>query len=161
MIPVELVQALKCAAIVLPIAFLLGGLGGPGTFWANASTHGLFAVAAVIGAIIAGAIVVPILLPWLPGRAFAMKGLIPGFVITIALLGWRMVDWGLPLGISETIAWLLFVPALTTYLAMNFTGASTYTSLSGVKKEMRWSVPLQIVGAVAGLGLWLASRFIS
>jgi len=44
---------------------------------------------------------------------------------------------------------------------MNFTGASTYTSLSGVKKEMRWAVPLEIVGGVAGLTLWVGSRFVS
>jgi len=42
---------------------------------------------------------------------------------------------------------------------MNFTGASTYTSLSGVKREMRIAVPAQIICAVAGIGLWLAGRF--
>jgi acetyl-CoA decarbonylase/synthase complex subunit gamma len=40
---------------------------------------------------------------------------------------------------------------------MNFTGASTYTSLSGVKKEMRVAVPLQIVGALTGVILWAGS----
>jgi acetyl-CoA decarbonylase/synthase complex subunit gamma len=44
---------------------------------------------------------------------------------------------------------------------MNFTGASTYTSLSGVKKEMKWAVPLEITAGVVGLGLWLGPRFIS
>jgi acetyl-CoA decarbonylase/synthase complex subunit gamma len=41
---------------------------------------------------------------------------------------------------------------------MNFTGASTYTSLSGVKKEMRVAVPLQVIAASAGILLWLGSR---
>jgi acetyl-CoA decarbonylase/synthase complex subunit gamma len=41
---------------------------------------------------------------------------------------------------------------------MNFTGASTYTSLSGVKKEMRIAVPLQIASVVIGVALWLGSR---
>jgi acetyl-CoA decarbonylase/synthase complex subunit gamma len=45
-------------------------------------------------------------------------------------------------GILERLAWVLLVPSLTAFLAMNFTGASTYTSLSGVKKEMRWALPL-------------------
>jgi acetyl-CoA decarbonylase/synthase complex subunit gamma len=44
---------------------------------------------------------------------------------------------------------------------MNFTGASTYTSLSGVKKEMRIAMPLEIAAGIAGLGLWLTSRFIA
>jgi acetyl-CoA decarbonylase/synthase complex subunit gamma len=51
------------------------------------------------------------------------------------------------------------VPALATYLSMNFTGASTYTSLSGVKKEMRYAVPSQIAVGVLGLGLWIYSIF--
>jgi hypothetical protein len=50
---------------------------------------------------------------------------------------------------------------VAAYLGMNFTGASTYTSLSGVKKEMRWAVPFEIAGAVVGLGLWLGSRFVA
>jgi acetyl-CoA decarbonylase/synthase complex subunit gamma len=53
------------------------------------------------------------------------------------------------------------IPALAAYLAMNFTGASTYTSLSGVKKEMRFAIPLEISAGVAGVGLWLVSRFIA
>jgi acetyl-CoA decarbonylase/synthase complex subunit gamma len=44
---------------------------------------------------------------------------------------------------------------------MNFTGASTYTSLSGVKKEMRWALPLEIAGGMIGLGLWFGSYFIA
>jgi acetyl-CoA decarbonylase/synthase complex subunit gamma len=43
---------------------------------------------------------------------------------------------------------------------MNFTGASTYTSLSGVRKEMRWAVPAEIALAGIGLSLWLGSRFV-
>ena len=39
---------------------------------------------------------------------------------------------------------MLIIPAITAYLAMNFTGASTYTSLSGVNKEMRWALPTEI-----------------
>jgi hypothetical protein len=42
-----------------------------------------------------------------------------------------------------------------------FTDASTYTSLSGVKKEMRIAIPLEIGAGVAGVGLWLMSRFIA
>ena len=58
------------------------------------------------------------------------------------------------------IAWVLLLPAVASFLAMNFTGASTYTSLSGVRREMRIAVPLQIVGAAAGLGLWVTGLFV-
>jgi len=43
---------------------------------------------------------------------------------------------------------------------MNFTGSSTYTSLSGVKQEMRMAVPLQIVTGATGLIVWMVSRFL-
>jgi hypothetical protein len=43
---------------------------------------------------------------------------------------------------------------------MNFTGSSTYTSPSGVRKEMRIAVPMQIIGGVLGIGLFITSRFL-
>ena len=60
----------------------------------------------------------------------------------------------------EVIAWMVLIPAISSFMTMNFTGASTYTSLSGVKKEMRVAVPLQIIAGVTGIGLWIASRFL-
>ena len=59
----------------------------------------------------------------------------------------------------EIVAWFLLIPSLTTFLSMNFTGASTYTSLSGVNKEMRYAVPAQIVAALVGAALWIGSGF--
>jgi acetyl-CoA decarbonylase/synthase complex subunit gamma len=60
----------------------------------------------------------------------------------------------------EAIAWLFLIPTLSAYLAMNFTGASTYTSLSGVKREMRKALPLEIGAAIVGLGLWIGSHVV-
>jgi acetyl-CoA decarbonylase/synthase complex subunit gamma len=44
---------------------------------------------------------------------------------------------------------------------MNFTGGSTYTSLSGVKKEMRWALPLQIAAIAVGIVTWIGALLIS
>jgi acetyl-CoA decarbonylase/synthase complex subunit gamma len=55
------------------------------------------------------------------------------------------------------LALLVSIPAMTAYLAMNFTGASTVTSLSGVRKEMRWALPLEIGGTAAGAALWIGA----
>jgi acetyl-CoA decarbonylase/synthase complex subunit gamma len=90
-----------------------------------------------------------------------LKGLIPGIVAALGLTALRIFIWGSAPGALEILAWLVLVPAASTYLAMNFTGASTYTSLSGVKKEMKTAVPLQILAGVAGVALWLGSRFTS
>lgn len=159
LIPVELTEAFKYGLILLPAVFLLAGLGGPGTFWANALHFGLFGVYALLSAIFAGAIVTPILLPWLPGRAFSLKGALVGLVAALGLAFARADAWGQLPERLDILAWLMIVPALAAYLAMNFTGASTYTSLSGVKREMRTAVPLQIIAAVIGLGLLVGSRF--
>ena len=161
LIPVELVDALKSALFIGPVLFFLGGLGGPGSYWANALNYGLFGVLALFAAVVAGAIAVPMLLPWLPGRAFSVKGLIPGLAVTALLAIIRRDHLGLLAGNLEIVAWCLLVLAVVSYLAMNFTGASTYTSLSGVRKEMRYAVPCQIAATVSGMVLWLCSRFVA
>jgi hypothetical protein len=162
LIPIELVEALKAALIAAPVLFLLAGIGGPAGFWANAAAYGSFAVIALFSAVLAGAVLNPLLLPYLPGRAFSTKGLWLG--AAVALVALHALDrydpsgWAGRLGI---LAWLLIVPAVTAYLAMNFTGASTYTSRSGVNREMRWALPLEIGMGAGGLVIWMVSRLIA
>ncbi len=57
-------------------------------------------------------------------------------------------------------AWLALAPHFTSFMLMNFTGASTYTSLSGVLREMRFAVPAQVSAGVVGLVLWLTGLFV-
>jgi CO dehydrogenase/acetyl-CoA synthase delta subunit len=157
-VPVELVTAAKWALILVIVFFLAGGLGASEGFWRGALDHGLFAAWAILTALVAGAILTPILLPWLPGRAFALKGFVLGLAAALVpalLTNSALVSWS---GRLEVLAWLFLVPAISAYLAMNFTGASTYTSLSGVKKEMGWAVPLEIAAACIGVILWIGSR---
>ena len=90
-----------------------------------------------------------------------MKGLILGLVVALILAAFRGEYLADLSSCFEILAWIGIIPAITAYLAMNFTGASTYTSLSGVKKEMRWAVPLEIGIGVVGLVLWIGSRFIA
>jgi acetyl-CoA decarbonylase/synthase complex subunit gamma len=158
LIPLELVQALRAGVIIILILFLVSVLGRLGGGWANALSHGLFSAVAILTAILTGAVLTPVLLPWLPGRAFSLKGLTLGLLAAVILTVVCGVDWVTTTGRLEVIAWLLLIPALSAYLAMNFTGASTCTSLSGVKKEMRWALPLQIGAGIIGLILWIGSH---
>ena len=160
LIPVELVSALKWYLLILPAFFLLGGLGASSGFWNNAFNHGLFAVLNLLSALAAGAVLTPVLLPWLPGRAFSQKGVIMGVVMAFAMSVFSTSYLHLRIELLEILAWFFLTPALSAYLAMNFTGSSTFTSLSGVRKEMRWAVPFEIIGGAAGLILWFGSRFI-
>ncbi|HET6489485.1 MAG TPA: mercury methylation corrinoid protein HgcA [Syntrophales bacterium] len=158
LIPVELVEALKPALLIVPVLFLLGGLGGQEGFWPGAHHDGLFAVSAFLSALVAGAVLNPILLPCLPGKAFATKGFFIGTLTAFLVLSLRDFDWHVGRGAMEAASWLLMIPALTAYLAMNFTGCSTFTSLSGVRKEMRWALPLEIGMAGCGFLAWITSR---
>jgi acetyl-CoA decarbonylase/synthase complex subunit gamma len=160
LIPVELVEALKAAVIIAPVLLILSGLLGPAAFWPNVLNQGLFAVQALFTAILAGAVLTPLLLPWLPGRAFSLKSLSPALFCALLLLLLRWTENIKTSGLLEMVAWVLIILSAAAYLGMNFTGASTYTSLSGVKKEMRWSLPFQIGGGVVGLALWVVSMVV-
>lgn len=161
LIPVELVEALKGVIIIIPVMLIISAFLGPGGFWENILSYGLFSIPALLTAIMAGAVLTPLFLPWLPGRAFSFKGLIIGLLAAAVLTAsqWgNLVSWQARL---EIVAWCLLVLAATAYLAMNFTGASTYTSLSGVKREMRWAVPLEIGAGFAGLALWVSALIVA
>jgi acetyl-CoA decarbonylase/synthase complex subunit gamma len=158
LIPVELVSALKAVLVAVLAMALFSGLLGSGPFLQEALQHGMLALVAMLGAVTAGAVLTPLCLPWLPGRPFSVKGLWIGLVAAAVLLFSRWEPSSSPAYRLETWAWVLMVLALTSFLAMSFTGASTYTSLSGVKKEMRWAVPFQIAVGFAGLCLWISSN---
>lgn len=158
LVPVEVMNAFKIGIVVLALLFVAGLLLSGASIDA-ALHHTYSAMVALLLGIMAGAFCAPLLLPWLPGRSFSMKGLLPGIAGALVFFVMQAKE-GPRNGRVELYAWLLLIPVLSTYLAMNFTGSSTFTSLSGVKKEMRWAVPLQIGGAACGLALWLTSFFI-
>ena len=132
--------------------------------WLIAMAAGLkdapFLGLALAGAILTGAVLTPILLPWIPARMFAAKGAILGFLWTAVLWALR---GSLPVGTPEivlAVSTFLILPALSAFLAMNFTGSSTFTSLSGVVAEMKASVPVMVVSGAAGLIAGVASYLI-
>jgi len=61
---------------------------------------------------------------------------------------------------TAMIGYLLLLPAVSAWLALEFTGASTFTSPSGVLKEMRIAVPLIIGSAGIGALLLVAQAFV-
>ncbi len=158
LIPIELVAALKYLAMLLPAFWLLDGILGPHRFWINVLKGSPMTAGALSGAVFAGTVLTPILLPWLPGRAFSFKGAVAGGLVFMALMLYplsNMAAWALRL---EAAAWFFISLALSAFLGMNFTGASTYTSLSGVKKEMKYALPMEIGAGAAGCVLWVGSR---
>jgi len=106
-----------------------------------------------IGAVVSGTVLTPALLPYIPGKAFSAKGWLVGLGVTTGILG---LSGKLKAGDKLlSLGHLLLFPAISSFLAMNFTGASTYTSPSGVNKEMEKALPYIVGAAAAGVALTL------
>ena len=156
LIPVELSHLPKPTFWVLLAVFFLSGIGTNVFSLNDAWYRGLMALTAYAGGILAGAVAAPILLPWLPGRAFALKGALTGVImgLVVVMLFKSGLIW------LESLALLLMTVAISSYLAMNFTGSTPFTSPSGVEKEMRRAIPLQAGAVVIALVAWVSAGFV-
>jgi len=159
LIPVELVQGAKWAILVALCLGALAGLGPGGYSFRRAMDDGARSAVVLFGAFVPGVVLIPLLLPWLPGRPFAVKGAWLGAALALAMGGLAWMSPGFFGDGLTTAAWLVFVPAMTSFLALNFTGASTFTSLSGVLRETAVAVPVQLVCAISAAVLWIAGRY--
>lgn len=154
--PVELRMVLKPALMFALAIFILSGFG-PGFFsFTGVWERGWPAFFALLTGILSGAFATPVLLPHIPSRQFAVKGILSGAVFALIFLLLSAAD---TLGISGLIALFLFSVTISSYLAMNFTGATPFTSPSGVEKEMKRFIPVQLAGLALSSGLWIYSAF--
>ncbi len=160
LIPVEIVAGAKFALPLAAAFLLLGGVGVGGYSMAGMRAVGGSSAALLLGGFLAGAIFGPILLPWLPGRPFALKGALLGAAIAALVFAYHLSSGGLFTSVVHVAAWALLLPTIASFIVMTFTGSSTFTSLSGVLREMRFAVPLQIAGGIVGIGLWVAGLFL-
>jgi hypothetical protein len=159
-VPIEVTRYAKYFVPAAAVLFFLAGLGTDGYSWSRAAGTGLLSAILLLLTWMASAVLAPALLPWLPGRPLSLKGLWLGLGLLGALAGGV---WGL-LGKFDSwfgmVSWCLLVPAVSSFIAMIYTGSTTYTSLSGVRYEMRRAVPAQVAAAVVGLAAWIVGRFI-
>jgi hypothetical protein len=155
LVPVELSFLPKPTLWILLAVFLLSGIGSNIFSLSTAWHRGLLAVVAYMAGVFSGAVVAPVLLPWIPGRAFFLKGIQTGlfFGIAVAFMFWNNIT-GL-----EALVLLLFTTVVSSYLAMNFTGSTPYTSPSGVEKEMRKGIPIQACTVLIAVIAWIAAAF--
>jgi hypothetical protein len=156
LVPVELVGAMKWGLLWFAVLFFFIWLSGsPHTFWGN-TIQTLWVFLPYLGAILAGTVAVPLLLPWIPFRSFALKGWLIGLLWAVTYLLW--VDPG-----GSWKQWLLdllLLPPITAYLALNFTGSCNFTSLSGVRKEMRLAIPTILASLSLGIAWMLVKPLI-
>jgi hypothetical protein len=133
---------------------LASALDGDGISPGRAVRRGVPVIGAVWLALLAGGVATPLALPWVPGRAFSLKGAVAGGLAAAAVTAL----FRRRLSPAARLALLTGVPAVSSYAAMSFTGASPITSPSGVEHEMRRALPLQAAGGALAVGAWLAGR---
>lgn len=156
LIPVEFANFGKKGLLLLLFFFLLSGIGPEVFSLSSMYSRGLTAAGAILSGAVAGLVLLPLLLPWLPGRAFAHKAVYPG--LGLGLLFLFLARGEVSLGEGMCVMFLSAV--ISSFLGMHFTGSTPYTSPSGVEKEMKQALPLQGAGAVLAVCLWLTTAFI-
>jgi uncharacterized membrane protein len=145
LVPVELAHVLLPMLIAAVVLFFIGGAQ---------------VAAGVVAATLAGVVLFPILLPWLPTPNFSTKGFILGGLVALPFAGasflnsLSIVSWPRA---GSALVYLLAIPAATAYLALNFTGSTTFTSKSGVRREIFSYIPMMawMFGAAVVLAIAL------
>jgi hypothetical protein len=146
LVPTELTQAIILIIILaVPLYFI----------------SGLLPALAVTAAFIAGVVLFPVLLPWIPTPHFSTKGFILGAFIAMpfaiieffgnpGMVLWQRVGWAL--------SYILILTPVTAFLSLNFTGSTTFTSRSGVKREIFAYIPK--MAWMLGVGIVLSVTFV-
>jgi hypothetical protein len=106
-----------------------------------------FEVVSLGGAVFIGTVLFPWALPILPFRPFSAKGAVLGAIWSaVMVLVFRLRP-------AEALGALLVLTPLVSFLSVNFTGSTTFTTLSGVKRELSVAIPAFIVSAGIGVAL--------
>ncbi len=146
LIPVDLIRLIPYTLAAAIVMYFVGG-------WISSL--------AVIATILAGTVLFPILLPWIPTHNFSTKGFLLGILAALpfALSPFlQHPEWSWYHRLGQTLEFLLAMPAVTAFIALNFTGSTTFTSRSGVKREMFAYIPA--MAWTFGTGMLLAIVFI-
>jgi hypothetical protein len=138
LIPVEIVQSLIIMAVAALVLFLMGGL-----------IPALMAITVVLS----GTVLFPILMPWLPTKDFSSKGIVLGLIMSLPFIANTILNrgsdpyWITLLFIAADA--LLIAPGVG-YLALNFTGSSTFASRTGVRREIFRYIPIMVAMFIIG-----------
>jgi hypothetical protein len=151
LIPVELIKILALVVVIVAVKLVFGETLKMVPFEA-------------FTAIMAAVVLFPILLPWIPTVDFSTKGFILGVA---AALPFALVKLFAPA--PDTVFWMQAGRALaviltwspvTAFIALNFTGSTTFTSRSGVRREIFKYTPIMAGMFFSGIMITIALRLI-
>lgn len=101
----------------------------------------------ILAAFITGIFIFPAFLPFIPFRSFSIKGALLGAAVSLGLSFYLGED------VSGYISNFVFTVPIVSFFALNFTGATTFTSLSGVQLEFKYGIPVMLVFGISGIVL--------
>jgi len=147
LVPLEITHMILPTLIIMALLYFLSG------------PVPAFAALAIM---VAGLMLFPVIIPWIPTPNFSTKGFILGSMIAlpffiIVLFTSPTAAWWKGLGMA--FPYLLLIPSLTAFITLNYTGATPYTSKSGVAREIFSYFPAMFwmfcAGTIIGIGFRL------
>ena len=138
LIPVEINQSLIIMVVAALVLFLMGG-----------AVPALMALTVVF----TGTVLFPILMPWLPTKDFSSKGIVLGLLMSLPFVANTIFNHGGdPYWVTAlfAVADMLLIAPGVGYLALNFTGSSTFASRTGVKREIFRYIPIMVAMFIVG-----------
>src|SRR3990167_1217350 len=153
--PMELLPALKGYVLYVLLIFFIIGLKPSEIVFKDGLADGLPFIFLGFLAVLAGALVTPLLLPFVPFRSFVVKGWFVGVVFI--LIGINNIPIATPTNVFYAFSFLFF-PLASSYIALQFTGSTVFTGMSGVKKELRFALPVYMSGTFISLALLVFFR---
>ena len=155
LVPNDLIYNLRYLGMLLVFFYIISGINTDGFSLRQASDQLQLLSAIILAGYISGIVLTPLLLPYLFFRSFSFKGLFIGIIVSSVIVLGKLFDST----VFMTPAIFFLLSGISSFLAMNFTGASTFTSLAGVKKEMKTAVPIQIASGVIAAVLIILNGF--
>jgi hypothetical protein len=150
-------------AVLIPVEGKQGIPLAGGLILAAYLGDGSIAALGIGSAAAAGLVAFPLLMPWVPGKDFSTKGFVLGGAVAVTTAAAALLaDDGTSVGrrLAKAASYLLAFPALTSFIALNWTGASTFTSPTGVRKEINSYVPVIAAMGAAGIITNIAQRLL-
>lgn len=144
LIPIELTGISLPLIFAVVVLYVLGGV---------------FSSVAAAVAVLSGVALFPVLLPWLQTKDFSSKGFILGMLAALPFATATFLDrqestsW---LRLAYALIFMLLMPPVTSYIGLNFTGSTPFTSRSGVKREIFRYIPIMAGTFVLGSILCIA-----
>lgn len=154
--PIELTSRVEKSAFIFVAILIISSISRNFFSFQETVDRGSFGFASYLIGLFSGGLITPLLLPWIPGRRFSLKGAEVGLCLSLLFC----LTFKAQLSLMAMLSILLFSTSVSSYVALNFTGASPYTSPTGVEKEMRDSIPIQIIAVIVATIIWIANSFI-